>query len=378
MSELDEVLAALVASGGEGVALATVVAVRGSTYRRAGARLVIRADEASTVGNISGGCLEGDVIDQAREVLASGRPQLLRFDLTADDEAVWGWGLGCNGAIEVFVEPALEAVRLATIMTSARREQRPVVVATVVEGEPVAGRLVFHPDGRCDGGLGDAAVHDELARAAATAFADHRSRMVTACTGARAFVELVAPPPRLVVCGAGHDAMAVVEFGARMGWRVEVVDDRHALLDAARFPGASRFVRARARRAAEEVGVDPRTHVVVMSHNFLRDKDYLRSFLGSGVPYLGMLGPRARLERLVAELRAEGVTVADADLAAVRGPAGLDLGAEGPEEIAWAIVAEVLAVDRGGGGGSLRDRPGPVHVGVPPIEPRANVVAVSG
>lgn len=379
MSELDEVLAALTASGGEGAALATVVAVEGSTYRRPGARLVIPAGDGPTVGNISGGCLEDDVMEKAREVLASGHPQLLRFDLTADDEAMWGWGLGCNGAIEVFVEPARQAVELAVIMTSARRQQRPVVVATLVEGEPRAGRMVLHEDGRREGRLGDPALEDEIAGVAGAAFDDRRSRVTTTLSGTRVFVEVVSPPPRLVVCGAGHDAKAVVEFGARLGWRVEVVDDRRGLLDSSRFPRAARLALTKPLRAAEEVGVDPRTYVVVMSHNFLRDKDYLQSFLGSAAPYLGMLGPRARLERLVGELRSEGVVVNEADLARVWGPAGLDVGADGPEEIAWAIVAEVLAVHRGASGGPLRGRPGRVHAGVPPIpaEPAPSVVAVS-
>src|SRR5919202_958987 len=141
MSELDDVLAALeraradADAGGAAAALATVVGVRGSTYRREGARLVIPAAEGEpTVGNISGGCLEGDVINSAREVLASGHPQLLHFDLTADDEEVWGWGLGCNGAIDVFVEPAWGAAAFVAAMAAARAEQRPLALATAVSG----------------------------------------------------------------------------------------------------------------------------------------------------------------------------------------------------------------------------------------------------
>jgi xanthine dehydrogenase accessory factor len=177
------------------------------------------------------------------------------------------------------------------------------------------------------------------------------------------------------VCGAGHDAIPLVELAARLGWRVEVVDDRAALLNGDRFPAASRLVVSAPLAAADAVGVgaDRRTHAVVMSHNFLRDKDYLQSFLGRGLAYLGMLGPRARLDRLVAELRAEGVDVDDDDLANVFGPAGLDIGAEGPEQIAWAIVAEILAVDSGASGGHLRERSGPVHL----MRPAASVAGVT-
>ena len=357
MSELDDVLTALTAAGGTDAALATIVGVRGSTYRREGARLVVPAAEgAPTVGNISGGCLEGDVINSAREVLASGRPQLLHFDLTADDEAVWGWGLGCNGAIDVFVEPAAGAAAFVAAMETARAEQRPLALATAVSGPEVGARLLVHEDGRCDGSLGE-----EVAAHAAEAIATGRSRTVTTADGVQVFVEVLVPPTRLVVCGAGHDAIPLVEFGARLGWRVEVVDDRPALLVAERFPQATQFTRSEPARAAEAVGPDERTCVVVMSHNFLRDKDYLRSFLGTPLAYFGMLGPRARLDRLVAELRAEGVSVDADDVERIHGPAGLDIGAEGPEQIAWAIVAEILAVRNGTNGGALRDRPGPIH-----------------
>lgn len=357
MSELDDVLAALEASTGDDVALATVIAVRGSTYRREGARLVVPA-EGDTVGNISGGCLEGDVVQTAREVLASGTPQVRHFDLTADDEAVWGWGLGCNGAIDVLVEPAAAARPFVAAMRAARREHRAVALVTVVDGPRTGARLVVHPDGSTEGDLGDGAR-----TAALDALASGRSATVALePDGVRAFAEVLEPPLRLVVCGAGHDAIPVVEFGARLGWRVEVVDDRRAFLTTERFPRASRLVHSRPPAAVDAVAPDARTYVVVMSHNFLRDAAYLRSFLASPVPYLGMLGPGARLERLLESLVAEGFPrPAEADLARVHGPAGLDLGAEGPEEIAWAIVGEVLAVHRRAGAGFLRDRGGPIH-----------------
>jgi len=360
MSEVDDVLAALAAPGAEDMALATVVDVQGSTYRREGARLVIPATEgAATVGNISGGCLEGDVILSARAVLASGRPQLLHFDLTADEEAVWGWGLGCNGAIDVFVEPAARAAPFVTAMAAARAQQRPLALATAITGRAVGSRMVIHADGRREGTLG--ATDDEVAVLAREALASRRSSTTTVVDGTRVFVEVVVPPTRLVVCGAGHDAIPLVEFGARLGWRVEVVDDRPALLTADRFPQAARFVRCAPLQAAGELGPDERTCVVVMSHNFLRDKAYLQSFLRTSLAYLGSLGPRVRLDRLVAELRAEGVDVDPADLDRVYAPAGLDIGAEGPEEIAWAIVSEILAAGNGARAGSLRDRPGPIH-----------------
>lgn len=360
MSELGDVLSALEASGGRGAALATVVAVEGSTYRRAGARLVVPAD-GEPVGNISGGCLEGDVVATAREVVADGQARLLHFDLTADDEALWGWGLGCNGAIDVFVEPAEGAQALVAALRATAAGDQPSAVVTVAEGAAAGARIVMSADGRVEGRLGPDHLDAAGRRLALEALATGTSGLVTVDGDHRAFVEVLRPPTRLVVCGAGGDAVPLVELAAGLGWQVVVVDHRPALLSAPRFPGAARRVRAEPLRAAEEVGVDERTCVVVMSHNFPRDRDYLQAFLARPPAYLGMLGPRARLERLVDDLQAAGVAVDSDSLDRVYGPAGLDLGAEGPQEVAWAIIAEILAVRRGAGGGSLRDRTGAIH-----------------
>jgi len=347
------------------MALATVVAVRGSTYRREGARLLV-PEHGGPVGTISGGCLEDDVRAAAADVMKHGEPRLIHFDLTADDEAVWGWGLGCNGVIDVFVEPGESAVITAGAIRRAIEEQRPVAVVVVVEapgGGPVrpGSRQLVHPDGKTEGSFADSGLDERARDEAAAALRDERSGLADLGDGVRAFVEAIVPPPRLLVCGAGHDAIPMVAAAAGLGWRVEVIDDRDAFLDPRRFPGAVRLLMADPAEAARAAGVDDRTHVVVMSHNFLRDKDYLRSFLATGVPYIGMLGPRARLERLLAQLEREGVRPSPEDMEAVHGPAGLDLGGDGPEEVAWAVVGEVMAVRNGRAGGFLKDRTGPIH-----------------
>src|SRR6266542_4224391 len=288
MSEISDVLGAIESlhARGERMALATIVAVRGSTYRRPGARLLVPA-QGELIGNISGGCLENDVADVARIVMHEGMARVVAFDLTADDEAVWGWGLGCNGAIELFGEPAEEA---------------------------------------------------------------------------KAFIEVLEPPLRLLVCGAGHDAAPLVRAADGLGWRPIVVDDRSEFLNRDRFPEAAGFVELeRPEDVAKIAPIDERTFVVVMTHNFLRDKDYVRSLLGSPARMIAMLGPGARTERLLTELREEGTSITGDDLARIHGPAGLDVGAEGPAEIAAAIVTEIVAVKRGREGGFLKHRLGPIH-----------------
>jgi xanthine/CO dehydrogenase XdhC/CoxF family maturation factor len=367
MSELTDVLAAIesLSARGEKLALATIVAVRGSTYRRPGARLLV-PEEGAPIGNISGGCLENDVADVARIVMHEGHARVVSFDLTADDDAVWGWGLGCNGAMELFVEPADKAAEVAGALRMALEQERPICMVTVLDAEipgvEQGNRLLVTPEGERRGSLGSPAVDEAAAEAARELLAAERSEVRELPGGVRAFVEVLEPPLRLVICGAGHDAVPLVAAAAAMGWSPIVVDDRPAFLTPERFPQAAGFVALeRPDQVAERAPLDARTFVVVMTHNFLRDKDYLRELLRSPVRAISMLGPRARTQRLLHELREEGVAISPEDEERLRAPAGLDLGAEGPEEIAAAIVAEIVAIKRGRGGGFLRDRPGPIH-----------------
>jgi len=367
MSELQDVLGAIEEgrARGEPMALATIVGVRGSTYRREGARLLVKK-HGHPIGTISGGCLEGDVRVAAEEVMESGTPQLLHFDLTADDEAVWGWGLGCNGVIDVFVEPAEGAGRTAEAIRDAIERQEAVASVLVIEADEGSAttpgaRLVVHQAGRVEGTLGDQSMDERCTEEALRALRDGHSATVRIAGDVRAFIEVLAPATRLLVCGAGHDAIPLVRFASNLGLAVEVIDDREAFLKPTRFPEAARLVKAEPVDAARAAEVDDQAFVIVMSHNFLRDKDYLRSFLGTAARYIGMLGPRARLDKILDALRAEGLEIRPEDLEVVHGPAGLDLGGDGPEEVGWAIVAEILAVQNGRTGGFLKDRTGPIH-----------------
>jgi xanthine dehydrogenase accessory factor len=370
MSEIVDVLAAIerLKAEGQRMALATIVSVRGSTYRRPGARLLV-PETGAPIGNISGGCLENDVADVARVVISEGTARMVSFDLTADDEAVWGWGLGCNGAIDLFVEPAEKAAETAGVLRIALEEQQPLAMVTVLDSSVPevewGARLLVRSGGSTEGTLGDTAVDAAAAVAAEELLDAERSEIRQLPAGAgevRAFIEILEPPLRLVVLGAGHDAIPLVAVAATLGWQPIVADDRPQFLQTERFPGASGFVPLeRPDQVGDRAPIDRRTFVVVMTHNFLKDKDYLRSLLSTEARYIAMLGPGARTKRLLDELREEGVMVAGADLDRLHGPAGLDLGAEAPEEIAAAITAEILAVKHGGRGGPLRDRAGPIH-----------------
>ena len=367
MSEIGDVLQAIesLSAKGQKMALATIVAVRGSTYRRPGARLLVPEDGAP-IGNISGGCLEGDVTDMAKLVMAEGKARLAGWDLTADDDDVWGLGLGCNGAIEVFIEPADRAAEVAGALRMALEEERRISVVTVLESPrtevAVGARVVVKPDGQTGGSLGEPVVDAAAVQAAKEQLEAGASEIRLLPGDIRAFVEVLEPPLRLLICGAGHDAVPLVKAAAILGWSPIVIDDRAGFLNRERYPEAAGFVHVEEpERAANGAGADERTFVVVMTHNFLRDKAYLRSFLASPVFYIGMLGPAARTQRLLMDLASEGVEVTEEDRARIHGPAGLDLGSEGPEEIAGSILSEIVAVRRGRRGGFLKERPGPIH-----------------
>lgn len=365
MKELIEILDAIdrFAAAREPMALATIVGVRGSTYRRQGARLLLTRSQ-QMVGNISGGCLEGDVMVVADEVMTSGQARLVTYDLTADDDVVWGLGLGCNGAVDIFVEPVDPSAEIFTLYRKAIAEERALAAVTVLSG--AGRRLAVWADGARIGTLGDATMDDRAARAGTAAIQEGASRIFSlpgSAGAVQAFVEVLRPPIRLVVCGAGHDAVPVVQLAAQMGWRVVVVDSRERFLTRDRFPGARQFIKADPTSAPDRVPMDDRTYVVIMTHNYLHDRDLLRGFLRTGAGYLGMLGPRIRTEKILDELRRDGVTMSDRDRGRIFGPLGLDIGGETPEEIALAIVGEIQAVESGRRGGFLRERKGPIHDG---------------
>ncbi len=337
-------------------ALATVVGVRGSTYRQLGARQLV-ADDGYSVGTVSGGCLDQDLHQVVVDVLSSGKPRLVEFDLTADDEAIWGWGIGCNGATELLVIPARDASRWAEEITSVRVRRAPLAVVHELFG-PRFSRLYVRSDGRHSGALSDGTLQTEAIDLAKRAINEGESATFEV-GGSRLMVEVLGAPPRLVICGAGHDVDPLAHYASELGFEVVVTDERPALLGSQRFPSAHPVTSLPSELVAN-VELDQRTYVVIMSHNYLRDLDYLKSLLDTDVSYIGALGPGARLERLVSDLRESGCHPSGEDLAKIHGPAGLDIGAEGPKEIAWAVMAEILAVRREKAAGFLRDRKGPV------------------
>jgi xanthine dehydrogenase accessory factor len=223
-------------------------------------------------------------------------------------------------------------------------------------------RLTVSSTGDVHGSIGAASLDGAAVAVASELLREARSEIRELDGGTIAFVEVLEPPPRLLICGAGHDVIPLVRGAALLGWNTSVVDDRPGLLTTERFPAAEELVPVRRpEEAASAARTDRLTYVAVMTHNFLRDKGYVRSFLPSPVPYIAVLGPAARTQRLLAELGNEGCSLDGSARGRIHAPAGLDLGSENPEEIAVAILAEIIAARRHGAGGFLRDREGPIH-----------------
>ena len=337
-------------------AIATVVRVRGSAYRREGAKLAA-AEDGATVGNVSGGCLEADVREVALQVMASGTPQLRHYCSSTDQIQAWDLGVGCEGEVTVYVEPARSLSLIeASLFDAAAR----FAVCTQIDPGQAAGawrRMVVTPTG-LEGQLGDRAFDVLLAERARTLISAGSPSVMLEVDGRGVFVDIFLPPPHLLIISAGNDARPLARFAAEAGFRVTVVDHRPGLLAADRFPAAAQLVDCGSFELAARVSCDEQTYAVVMTHNFADDAQYLRALVTTPVPYIGVLGPRQRTERLIGELS----TVMPFDTSRIYGPVGLDVGTDGAEQVALAIVAEILAVRGGRRPRSLRERQAAIHV----------------
>ncbi len=356
---------------GDSVVLATVVRVTGSSYGGVGARMVVHVD-GSTVGVVSGGCLETDLAEQAIKVHEARRARVVTYDTRADDDAAWGLGLGCNGLIDVLLEPlsAVQAGAVGDLLNRGLRAHQPSILATVIDSR-VRGKggasigahsLFFNGTRETAGDWGNGSSLEFAATQIDDALKSGRRGLVVDHETIEIALEVIAPAVRLVICGSGPDAVPVVRFASQLGWDVTIVDHRpieHAPVE--RFQGARVVECARAVDLEKSVSLEPRTAAVVMSHHYARDLEYVEALLASDVAYIGILGPRARTERMFAELATRAPVAAKPSRCSVFGPVGLDLGGDGPDAIALAIIAEVSAVTSERTVGHLRDRDAPLH-----------------
>jgi xanthine dehydrogenase accessory factor len=343
---------------GREAALATVVDVDGRAYRRPGAKMVVEPENRT--GSVTAGCLEHEVQTVATTAIETGTPRVETWDLTTEE---WGMGVGCDGVVSVLVEPLTETHRpVADAWWAGER----VGVVTVVGGDlPLGTRGFYDPETRFDGAL-PAWVREPAAETVGRVLeaGDVDTRRSTVEDGDRTvdlFVESVDPPPELVVFGGGDDVGPVVELAATVDFRVTVVTFRGGQADPERFPAADATVAASPRDVGTLGPWNEDTYAVVMSHNFVDDRLAVAELLDTPVPYIGLMGPRTRFERMCEAFTDAGWPLTERDHERLYAPVGLDLGAETPHQVAYSIVAELLAVANGRTPQHLHRHEGPIH-----------------
>jgi xanthine/CO dehydrogenase XdhC/CoxF family maturation factor len=333
---------------GEPLVLATVTRTLGSTYRKAGAQMLFAGD-GRAAGLLSGGCLETDLMERARAVLA-GSPVVVDYDTRSSDDLIWGIGLGCEGAMTILMLRLDRAndYQPFTFVEDARRRGMPGNFALVTHSTnatyPLGAAFRSNATAVLPAGVADVLHATAMLRSATT----------VETAGATFLIAPIELPPRLLVLGAGPDAMPLVEIAGLMNWHVTVLDHRPAYAVAERFPRAQRVALNPAAELPAELRAARYDAAIVMSHHLVSDQAYLAALAGhDGIPYVGLLGPAPRRARLMQELGpdAQGLQ------GRLHGPIGLDIGAKSPETIALAIVSEIQAVLAGRPGGSFGREP---------------------
>jgi xanthine/CO dehydrogenase XdhC/CoxF family maturation factor len=370
MKELIDIVAAYYKADEQGkkTALATVVLVEGSAYRRAGARMLITEDGQLT-GAISGGCLEGDALRKARMVILQQEPLLVTYDTMDDDDAKLGVGLGCNGIIHILIEPIYDhpqnpinllkaivnnrgnAILVTLFSIENRKALQPGTCLFLTEND----RIVNVPEDTdyCRALIIDATRVLKNQHSETIIYRDD--------TEYTAFVEHIKPLISLVIIGAGNDAVPLTKIAAVLGWDIAVIDGRPNYALPERFPSAKKVIVAKPENILPHLELNEWTAFVLMTHNFNYEVAFMRELLPLSLPYIGILGPKKKLERMLAELEDGGTKITDKHLKNIYGPVGLDIGSESSEEIALSIVSEIKAVLSARKGYSLKYKPASIH-----------------
>jgi xanthine/CO dehydrogenase XdhC/CoxF family maturation factor len=372
MKELKEIVKAYDAAvqSGKGVALASVVHLEGSSYRRPGARMLVN-DEGELTGAISGGCLEGDALRKALYALSQQRSRLVSYDTSDEDDMTIGIQLGCAGVIQVLfepIDPAKQDNPIQLIRKALAIRQEAVMVTLFNLSNKHADQpgtcLLMESNGNISGAIPIQGIEKVVMEDVLQAMRNKKSvfrEYQADGTSTTAFIEFLQPPISLVVVGAGNDAVPMMQIADSLGWDVRIVDGRNTHARPERFVAACKVLVSKPEAVLDQLSMDSRTVFVMMTHNYNYDLSMLKALLPIQTPYIGMLGPKKKLDRMLDELRQEGVKLDDAMLSKVHGPTGLEIGAETPEEIALSIIAEIQAVVEGKAGGMLKHKPDVIH-----------------
>ena len=349
-------------------ALATVVHVEGSSYRRPGARMLVTED-GRLIGAISGGCLEGDALRKALLAMQQQKPMLVTYDTSDEDDAKLGMGLGCNGIIQVLIEPIDTAgttnpIQLLKLIV--RRRQKAVLV-TLFSLQDKKG---LQP-GTCMLLANDHVIADEklplkdmLLQHAHEVLDKQQSSFknyINETQQLTAFIELVQPAVSLVIIGAGNDVLPLIKIADILGWQTTVADGRPNYATVERFGSTCQVLVSKPENVLSQITIDEQTVFVLMTHNYNYDMAMLEILLNKNVVYIGMLGPRKKKQQILDELGEKGMYFTADQLSVLHSPVGLDIGAETPEEIALSIVAEIKAILAGRETLSLKNNTAVIH-----------------
>lgn len=354
---------------GKRMALATVVHVEGSSYRRPGARMLV-TDDGQLTGAISGGCLEGDALRKALLAISQQKNKLVTYDTTDESDTTLGVQLGCNGIVHILFEPiqtdnADNPVELLK-KVSAKRQNAVLVTLFSLHSrtgaQPGTCFLHLQTDDQVTCNCTEVEMRDRLMPETQVAYQRGDSFFKAFDSKLTGFIEYFNTPPSLIIAGAGNDTIPLTEMASVLGWDVTVVDGRTGHATRQRFPKAGKVLVSRAEDVLKHITVDERTFVLLMTHNYNYDLALLKQLLTvDSCQYVGALGPKKKLERMYGELESEGMVITDAQKAKVYGPVGLDIGAETSEEIALSVLAEIKAVLGRRVGLSLREKLEPIH-----------------
>jgi xanthine dehydrogenase accessory factor len=335
---------------GKQTALATVVHVDGSSYRRPGARMLIE-DDGQLTGAISGGCLEGDALRKALLVITEKRSRLVTYDTMDDDDAKFGVGLGCNGIIQVLIEPINETsvnnpIKFLKAVNEKRQQSILVTLFSLQDKKsPQYGTCLLMKEDKTiiDTApvLKDVLIHDaeEVMINQVSSFKNYISND----HDLTAFIEVIKSPVSVIIIGAGNDVIPLVDMADILGWETTVIDGRANYAKKQRFASACQVLISKPEQALKQIEIDERTVILLMTHNYNYDKAMLKQLLQKNVTYIGMLGPKNKRERILNEFKEEGLVFTAQQISSLHSPVGLDIGAETSEEIALSILAEIKA-----------------------------------
>ncbi|MBF4507797.1 XdhC family protein [Flavobacterium sp. JLP] len=374
MKEIREILKAYseAKTGGKKTALATVVKVEGSSYRQPGARMLVTED-GSLTGAISGGCLEGDALRKALLAIHQKQNKLIIYNTNNEDDIELGLQLGCNGIVHILFEYIDDGVsnnpmQLLKQLEIDRKEAVVVTLFSLKKQAPQIGTvLIYKVDTTL---LQNHKIAQELLSDVKQVLENKMTivKNIQEETQTEALIEYINPPISLVIAGAGNDVQPLSEMAFLLGWEVNIGDGRATHATPKRFPEAKRVFVAKPEQLIQNTKIDAQTYFVLMTHNYKYDLALLKLLLESDCPYIGILGPKTKLNRMFGDLYNEGIIIKEQQLKCIYGPIGLDIGAETSEEIALSIIAEIKAVISGKEGSPLKYKLGKIHENAPYVK----------